>query len=179
MTTTHSNGAPNQGQLKWLLQEFILWNMNRTRSVFDGDIDCALILGEIAHYNRQMQFARSQGERGRTDGAHELPLSPANIRGISRATGIPRETVRRKVQRLAQQGWLRVGPEWQLFATPPESPEFERETLIRFLEVSAAVCASLKQEGPVDPQLTSLLAKLDPNALERDGHRSADGHAQG
>jgi hypothetical protein len=151
--------------------------MNRTRAMFDGDIDCALILGEIAHYNRQIQFARSHAERVKADEAQDPPLSPANIRGISRATGIPRETVRRKVQRLAQQGWLRVGPEWQLFAMPPQSPEFERETLIRFLEVSAAVRASLKQDAQTDPQLKTLLAKLDLRALQQDGSDGQGKHA--
>ncbi len=174
MTTTNSNTAPDLG---WLLQEFILWNMNRTRAMFDGDIDCALILGEIAHHNRQTQFARSHAERAKADRGQDPPLSPANIRGISRATGIPRETVRRKVQRLAQQGWLRVGPEWHLFATPPEFPEFERETLIRFLEVSAAVCASLKQDTQTDPQLKTLLARLDMRALQQDGSDGPGRHA--
>jgi hypothetical protein len=174
MTTTNSNAAPDWG---WLLEEFILWHMNCTRAMFDGDIDCALILGEIAHYNRQIHFARGHTERVKGDGAPDAPLSPANIRGISRATGIPRETVRRKVQRLAQQGWLRVGPEWQLFATPPDSPEFERETLIRFLEVSAAVCASLKQEAQGDPQLQSLLARLDLRALQQESIGRPGRHA--
>jgi len=156
MTTTNSNPESNLGQIKWLLQDFLLWNMNRVRGAFDGDIDAALILGEIAHHNRQ-QFARNSADR---DGA-ETPMSPANIRGISRATGIPRETVRRKVQRLAQLGWLRVGPEWQLFATPPETPEYERENLVRFLELAAVVSASLKQDGGADPEIMGLVAKLD------------------
>ncbi len=158
MTTTKSNPDANLGQIKWLLQEFLLWNMNRVRNAFDGDIDAALILGEIAHHNRQMQFARSAAEHG--DGA-EPPMSPANIRGISRATGIPRETVRRKVQRLAQQGWLRVGPEWHLFATPPESPEYERETLVRFLELASTVCALLEHDASSDAERKRHVAKLD------------------
>jgi len=45
-----------------------LWNMNRIRAMFYGDIDCALILGEIAHHNRQIQFARNHAERVEADG---------------------------------------------------------------------------------------------------------------
>ncbi len=159
MTTTNSNPEASLKQVEWLLQEFFLWNMNQVRSTFDGDIDSALILGEIAHHNRLMKFGRSaSADRG--DGA-DPPMSPANIRGISRATGIPRETVRRKVQRLARQGWLRVGPEWQLFATPPANPEGERETLLRFLEVASTVCTSLREEAENDPELKRLLTRLD------------------
>ncbi|MCC7546385.1 MAG: hypothetical protein IT532_01330 [Burkholderiales bacterium] len=158
MTMTKPNPEANLGQIGWLLQEFLLWNMNRVRDAFGGDIDSALILGEIAHHNRQMQFVRSNAERG---DAARPPMSPANIRGISRATSIPRETVRRKVQRLAQQGWLRVGPAWQLFATPPESPEHERETLVRFLELASTVCASLRRDACADTELQRLVAGVD------------------
>ncbi len=165
MTTTKSTPESNLAQIKWMLQEFLLWNMNRVRDSFGGDIDSALILGEIAHHNRQMQFVRSASEGG---ASADTPLSPANIRGISRATGIPRETVRRKVQRLSQLGWLRVGPAWQLIATPLESPDHEREVLLRFLQLAARVCSTLEQDQPDDARIRSLLARLD-------GHRPADG----
>jgi len=39
--------------LSYLVNDFILWHLGRVRQRFDGDLDSALILGEIAHYNVQ------------------------------------------------------------------------------------------------------------------------------
>ncbi|MCU0809845.1 MAG: helix-turn-helix domain-containing protein [Thiobacillaceae bacterium] len=66
-------------------------------------------------------------------------LRPVRQRDLSQITGIPKETVRRKLIKLEQSGWIkRKGPGWILDREnlDPELREFSRESAKRMLAVS-------------------------------------------
>jgi hypothetical protein len=77
------------------------------RKHFEGDLDAMLILAVIG--DRTLPPERVQGlsyqdfRAGRRAGA---PQKMINIQSIADSTGIPRETVRRKVARLIERGWV-------------------------------------------------------------------------
>ena len=52
------------------------------------------------------------------DDPNHIPLRPCNAFSISSSTGIPRETVRRKVSHLIQQGWIDRDARGGLTITP-------------------------------------------------------------
>jgi hypothetical protein len=93
------------------LGEFMLRHLNLVFEKFNGDFAAAIILGEIAHHN----IFRFYSRRGQ---CIDVPLpmvldknwmqnmEPCNAYSISEATGIPRETVRRKVSKLIKDGLL-------------------------------------------------------------------------
>ena len=99
-------------QIAYTMSEFTIWHMARVRDRFAGDIECALILGEIAHYNVRTVFPNHHfGEVPRSVPDEHVrqqwaSLKRCNTLSISLATGIPRETVRRKIQWLEEQGWI-------------------------------------------------------------------------
>lgn len=76
------------------------------RRQFDGDLDLMLVLAIIglrtlpARRVRQLSYAEFEAGR-----AVEAP-SPINVQSIAETSGIPRETVRRKVRALEKAGWI-------------------------------------------------------------------------
>lgn len=77
-------------------------------------------------------------------------LHPVRQRDLSQITGIPKETVRRKLLKLEQNGWIaRKGNGWVMVATSidPELREFSRESARRLLVVADQIRAMLRQGG--------------------------------
>ena len=126
---------------------FHLRHLSRLYREFDGDLVMPIILGEIGHYN-VMRFFSSDGY---VKNPQEIPadvtsdplLQPCNAFSISEATGIPRETVRRKVEKLIAMGWLRRDSRGHLFITEKPArhfvPEFNFESLRELLYTSERV----------------------------------------
>lgn len=84
-----------------LLARYEIRNLRRWFEEFDHDILLPILLGEIALHNigaLTNTNAQSEGER--------CPLKPCNAYSIAAATGLPRETVRRKIVRLVELGWV-------------------------------------------------------------------------
>ena len=103
-----------QTTLSTYASRFTISTMRRAYRMFDGDLTLFLVFGEIAHYNMsralQALSLRDAPDSARWKGLmRALPdkkVTPCNALSISEATGIPRETVRRKVKELERRGWL-------------------------------------------------------------------------
>jgi hypothetical protein len=151
-------------QLYFLINEFILWHLNRVRGRFDGDLDSALILGEIAHFNMQKIISRhhkpdaimSEALAHAKTAKHysEVPdigqlIRHCNAFSISASTGIPRETVRRKIQWLQEQGWIEKNAKGHLAITPLPAEtfkEFNQEMLAEFFNIYEHIQTVLQQD---------------------------------
>lgn len=131
-----STGGPNKKQFKILspelyeenrgfitvtMNEFLISYLFKVYRAFDGDFLQALILGFIAHHNisrlsNQQKYDDPLLIKDIITGSEkEVTLSPCNAFSISQATGIPRETVRRKVVVLIDKGWVRRDAKGQIF----------------------------------------------------------------
>lgn len=92
-----------------ILARYELRKLKRLLSDFDNDIMLPLLLGEIALHNVGV-LENGTDPRVARDAhaadAVETPLRPCNAYSIAAATGLPRETVRRKIGRLVEQGWV-------------------------------------------------------------------------
>jgi hypothetical protein len=93
------------------INDFLLKYLNSLYTEFKGDIVLAVVLGELAHQNLAPMLAQLK----KTPGTMTMPTSieelqggflPTNPLSISEATGIPRETVRRKFSILHKLGWI-------------------------------------------------------------------------
>jgi hypothetical protein len=103
------------------------------RQAYGGDIDMVLILLSVGMRQAEHGACRELSyEEVRRGVQASLPGSGTNVRSIAESTGIPRETVRRKVDGLEQAGLLERR-EHQLFCTPASFQDFGavREALIR------------------------------------------------
>jgi hypothetical protein len=93
-------------------------HLHRLRRAFDGDLVFALLLGEIAQHNISWlgvvePVARADDALARLRPLRR-PLRGTNVHSLSLATGIPDATVRRKVARLVQRGWVIASPRGKL-----------------------------------------------------------------
>lgn len=109
--------AALQHRAAFVIGEFLAAWLAQLHRTFHGDLIAALILGEIAHGNlRAIRGARVNGSGAAGfverlyDGNGEFDaalLRPCNALSISASTGVPRETVRRKVKILIEEGLVR------------------------------------------------------------------------
>jgi DNA-binding transcriptional ArsR family regulator len=112
------DGSTEKGDLAvmaTLIGGFWIKNMRRNCLLFDNDLTLAYILGEIGMYNvshMHAQPAKCAALPVHLDAGtlHDV-LKPCNAYSIAEATGLPRETVRRKIVRLEELGWVRRLPE--------------------------------------------------------------------
>jgi hypothetical protein len=86
------------------------------RAEFDGDLDLMLVLAVIADRTRPGGWTPEllsyrQLTRGKGDQHHQLPI---NLQSVAEFSGIPRETVRRKIGILERKGWVERHPDGTL-----------------------------------------------------------------
>lgn len=113
------------------------------RRHFNGDLDLFLVLAVIGDrsfasgvVSLEMDYRTfSDPDRERT------PPQPINSLSISSFSGIPRETVRRKVQDLIDRGWVQRDENGHLSATKQAAAQLEplTEISIEYLTQMAAV----------------------------------------
>ncbi|THD82437.1 hypothetical protein E7811_15455 [Aliigemmobacter aestuarii] len=120
------------------------------RTRFDGDLDLALILAVIGSRTQMERWKQELAELGQLtirlgpDGA-QLPI---NIQSVADYTGIPRETVRRKVAILQDRGWVTRDADGHLSIASSAASDLEDSTgetiaylaaLLKSFEVAQAV----------------------------------------
>jgi hypothetical protein len=145
-----------QIELSYLLGCFFSEHLLRVHRLFDGDLTAAIVLATIAQHNVQRfyeEVARdsSHGFDGLVQQGRHVPhLRPCNALSVSAATGIPRETVRRKVKGLLARGWIQAGARGALQVTPQlhrRFEEFDRETADRFATAARAILPLLDADS--------------------------------
>ena len=128
-------------EVTYVLGRFMTEHFIRVYKAFDGDLAAAIVLGTIGQYNYRRYYAEVGGKapegfhRLAERGEHRAHARPCNAMSISQSTGIPRETVRRKIRQLVAKGWVRkAGPDKLIITSLPARhfAEFDLETLEHF-----------------------------------------------
>lgn len=148
--------GPNETACLILMNGFFVRYLLRLHAAFDGDLIEAIVLGEIAHHNVSGVTPSVRGPSprgGRTPVGRVEPeaLLPTNAFSIAAATGIPRETVRRKIASLKAKGWLRVDPPANLLIGPATRDHFVASNRVTAAELltTAKELAELIARRPV------------------------------
>lgn len=126
-----------------LLTDFFMPYLREMYRIFDGDVALALVLGEIGHASTQrFTDARRHDALDLVDADIEAVMAavrPCNALSASLASGVPRETTRRKVLELAARGWV-TEHEGGWVTTPAAGerfvPQFNREQARRLLQTA-------------------------------------------
>ena len=137
----------------FVMNRFIVDHMLRTgRRLTGDDFEALVIWGVLAHQNVAHLMPPGSlptailTEKGRlADGIQGL--RPLRLRDIAQITGIPRETARRKLERLAADRFVQRRPDgWVVSAERVETDlrEFTRESVFRLLAVADEIMAALK-----------------------------------
>lgn len=128
--TTRLNG------LTFAINDMFLAHLIRLYKAFDGDLESCIVLGEIAHYNTCHLFPDKSTRKHDLNEVHKT-FKGCNAHSISLSSGIPRETVRRKIKKLMGIGYLTLNEKKQLIITQKpakELGEFSKETLHKFMD---------------------------------------------
>jgi DNA-binding MarR family transcriptional regulator len=82
--------------------------LRHLRDAFDGDLDQLLVLAAIAERTPASRWAPEVEDLKKTLLNLDVDLGPApiNMKSIADYTGIPRETVRRKIKSMERKGWV-------------------------------------------------------------------------
>lgn len=108
-------------EFSYLLNHYLTEHLVRTSQAFEGDLAAAVVLGTIAHHNLRRfheEVVTNSNASMRElvlSGAHREYIRPCNAMSVAASTGIPRETVRRKIAWLISKGWVRRAGRDQLF----------------------------------------------------------------
>lgn len=112
--------------------------LTQFRARFDGDLDLLLVLAVIGERTRpenwNPQLVSFEDLARRHD--DERSQYAINIQSIADYSGIPRETVRRKVLVLQEKGWVHRGEDGKLSISPNAAPDLADATgdAIAYLE---------------------------------------------
>lgn len=121
--------------LIFALNEHYLRYLIRLYELFDRDLECCIVLGEVAHYNAQNVFP-DKSLRLEHEHVVQDELKGCNAYSISQSLGMPRETVRRKIKKLEELGFLAIDEKKHIYVTNlarEELGEFSKDTLKNFL----------------------------------------------
>jgi hypothetical protein len=131
-----------------IMSHFFLRYLNLLYREFEGDIVLPMVLGEIAMHNICRFYSPKSSSievhEQMTNFAERLKnLEPSNAFSISEATGIPRETVRRKIDKLEKKGWIVKHGRGEVFISETVVAHFtkdlSRSILAELLETSDCV----------------------------------------
>ena len=166
-----------RGEIRLHMSHFFVPYLTGIYQAFDGDLAAAIILGEISHHNTAPFFSadhhqNEQLQKLQDDVVHWQHMQGCNAYSISCATGIPRETVRRKVAAMKKKGWLEEVPNQGLRFTPACAEhfgaDFTLDILSRWLNAARKIESLLAEEpdlpkpAPARPPSTS--SKRDPTS---------------
>lgn len=102
----------------------------KLRNHFDGDLDLALVLAVIGSQTKGDQWLPELAELGKitNESASNGKQSPINIQSVAYYSGIPRETVRRKVNALQDRGWVTKAADGRLAVTQNAAADLQDAT---------------------------------------------------
>ena len=146
----------HQGEIALRMNHFLMRYLKAIYQEFDGDLALVIVLGEIAHHNvtRLYSFQGPLPPSGSTNSdAPDLyaQLEPCNAFSLAAATGIPRETVRRKMEQLVKRGWLEIradGARMLPAVGKHFRPDFNVRLLRELLETSGEITKVLTSDQP-------------------------------
>jgi hypothetical protein len=128
------------------------------RKAFDGDLDMMVVLAVIGDRTRPENWARELVDYAALtrDGAGEQRQEPLNVQSIADFTGIPRETVRRKVAALETRGWIRKDEKGHITALHTASSDLQHATAeaIEYLATIATAFDVARENAVPGPALS-------------------------
>ena len=143
-------------ELAHLIGRFVVDHMVRLRGACDGDVLAGIVLGSIAQHNLRRFYEEVVPRSGETldaliaRGAHLPHLRSSNAMSVSASTGIPRETVRRKIKWLAARGWVRHEGRDKLYVTEAAGlhfADFDVQSVDRFHVAAVRVASVVADRG--------------------------------
>jgi DNA-binding transcriptional regulator YhcF (GntR family) len=156
-----------------VMNRHLIHHMLRSSRTLGVDYESLIVWGVLAHQNVAHLMPPAHPPTQATTHPSDAPeqgreLRPVRIRDLHQITGIPRETIRRKLESLAKRGFVRRHPSagWIVDrqSIEPDLREFTRESVRQFL-----ACAN---------QIQTLLERTIARLPARTHHAASRGSAR-
>jgi len=148
------------------MNRFVVDQVLRASRMFDNDIEAMVIFGTLSHLNAAHLIPPGSRPSEALNSGGRVPdaqprLRPVRLRDLVQITGRPRETIRRKLDRLqAEKRIVRVVEGWviNVESVDPEMRAHSVDAARRFTEAAAVMGAALKDAEKVIPRETTAAA---------------------
>lgn len=121
----------------FMTTSFLLQYARKQYRYFEGDLVMALVMWEIWQYNVSRFLDRSDILGATTllqePESRRQSLSHCNTHSISQSLGIPNETVRRKINKLVERGWIERGKKGEIISTLAFEKCLEADQMLDFM----------------------------------------------
>ncbi len=116
--------------------------LTELRNLFDGDLDAMLILAACSArvISEDWQATLLEGQQ------RAAQLHPTNTQSIAMVTGIPRETVRRKILWLERKGWMTRDAQGSWIPTPETAQQLQSGTTAAITYLKTILQAAQRAE---------------------------------
>ncbi len=137
------------GILAFTVNRHLIEHMRRIALELEMDFESAYLYGILAHMNVAPAIPLDSRPADVLDdaGRGKIGLVPVRLTDIAQVSGLPRETVRRKLETLQQKGKAERTPDglWQFCRTGVDEHihRFTKETILRFLKTADEMHATL------------------------------------
>ena len=151
---THQDFENNSLFIEMTVNEFYINYTISLYKTFNGDLVLPVILGAVAHHTisniaKICDYDKFKVREYMKEKNQSL-LLPCNAFSISEYTGIPRETVRRKIAKLIKLGWLWKNEKSEVFLDPSIQGVFNElsfDFARNVVEVAGIVMKRLAEPG--------------------------------
>ncbi len=103
----------HESEVSLHMSHFLSGYLKEIHRQFNGDLGLVIVLAEIAHHSTALHFRSEHGlDRDLVDalrdgsGKAKDRMPACNAFSLAQSTGLPRETVRRKILELEKRGWV-------------------------------------------------------------------------
>jgi hypothetical protein len=145
------------GPISFTANRHLIEHMIRVRRSLGIDYDTMLIWGVLAHLNVAHMLPPGKSKSLiEIENEHKDPITgmrPLRLRDLEQVTGLPRETIRRKLNKLQKKNFILKAEDGWIFnrdAIGPEMHEFTRITILRLLETAKTI-VTLLDASPMEP----------------------------
>lgn len=143
------------GPVAFTANRHLVEHMVRARRELDIDYDTLVIWGTLAHLNVAHLISPGMASTlinpDNTAKPHQTGLRPLRLRDLEQVTGVPRETIRRKLGKLQSRGYiLQTDDGWMINrdAVDQKMQDFTRITVLRLLD-TAKIIHTLLDNSPI------------------------------
>lgn len=144
------------GPISFVANRHLIEHMIRVRRSLDVDFDSMMIWGVLAHLNVAHMLppgkSKSLLEIENEHKSKESGMRPLRLRDLEQVTGLPRETIRRKMAKLQEKNYILQTEDGWIYnreAVGPELHAFTQETVRRLLEAAKTIVLLL-DESPAE-----------------------------
>jgi hypothetical protein len=132
----------HQGEVSLHMSHFFVDYLKSIYHHFEGDLALVIVLAEIAHHSTSAYVEHRLPDAMTTlaDGEKFRRMPTCSAFSLAAATGLPRETIRRKIARLIEIGWVEKTGRADVRITPKVAehftPDFNVNLLDKFLQTA-------------------------------------------